>query len=174
MFMQLWTTGETVALNPLACLANSLAIIGGTQVLIASVAHITDESPAWLDLVRPFQQLGLVAFFVLMMHVPLRLLGGRAAWTTSLAAGLFVTTGPMVPLYMTRNIAFLFLRRSYPHSFILHAIALVLGLSLMIYLTRALAGAHRIAWWRALASFAIGTVAAVVVGGLSKLAIAKP
>jgi hypothetical protein len=56
-FMREWATVQTTALNPLACLANGLAIIGTAQILVATIVHHDSQTPPWQDLLQPLRQL---------------------------------------------------------------------------------------------------------------------
>ena len=74
------------------------------EVLLRLVVHGGDEMPPWFDLLRPALQLFNSAVMASLFHLPLALLGGRRPWRTSLGVALFVTAGPMLPLYLGRAV----------------------------------------------------------------------
>ena len=164
-FARQWADGERAALNPFACLANALALVTVFEVLLRIAWHGGGEMPPWLDLLKPAIQVFNSAVMVSLFHFPLVLLGGRRPWRTSLGVALFVTAGPMLPLYLLRAlIAPIDFAAPKPQLGV-GQLAFVVGLTfaLVAYLVAALAGAHRVARWRVAVAFVVG---ASVLAGL--------
>jgi len=158
-FAQQWADGEREALNPLACILNALAVVTASEVLWRLVARGGNDLPPWLDLLRPALQLFNSAVTVSLFHFPLVLLGGRRPWRTSFGVALFVTSGPMLPLYMARNALFPISFTAAPPPMDAAHIGFLAVLTVLLvgYLVVMLAGAHRVARWRVALAFALGS-----------------
>jgi hypothetical protein len=170
--MGAWADGERELLNPLVCLLNAIAIITVADVLVRVVRHVGDDSPPWWDLLEPALRLFNTAVVASLLHLPLKLLGARRRWRTTFGAALYVSAGPMVPLYIVAN-ALLGKAppRGTPAPPSLLAFAVVMTAVFTVYLIAAAAGAHRLRWWRALLATAIGAGVLVALSMLLKLAL---
>ncbi len=161
-FLRQWATGERPPVNPLVCLLNALGIVTIINALQRVALPRPSQLPDWYDLVAPAIQLVNAAALASLIHFPLKLLGGRGRWRTSVAVALFVSAGPMVPVSVVRDLV-------QPISVAAPARADLLVLLpvlaiFALYLVAALAGAHRVALWRAVVAL---LMAAALVVGLS-------
>lgn len=163
-FMRAWADGEAHALNPLVCMINAIAILTGAKLLARLALHRSDDLPEWLELIDPALNLVLLAVIASLVHFPLRLLGGRRPWRTTLATTMFVASGPMMPLYLVRDALFPTFEAMQNPRFYLMAIPMFTVL--LVYQVLTLASAHRVAWWRPLTAFMLGVGFFVVLGGL--------
>jgi hypothetical protein len=171
-FMRAWADGDEAALNPLACIVNALAvaaaITAGRQLLFHSASNL----PSWLELFAPALQIFNSALIASLMHFPLRLLGGRRPWRTSMAATLFVTSGPLLPLYVARNLLMEPMSLTQPPAnvAVLAAVGLLIMGAMATYLVLTLSAAHRLPLWRALvALLIIGLFFALLIAALRAL-----
>jgi hypothetical protein len=170
-FARQWADGERQALNPFASIANALALVTVSEVLWRLVAHGSDELPPWFDLLRPALQLFHIAVTVSLFHFPLVLLGGRRPWRTSFAVALYVTSGPLLPLYLLRSVIVPMHLDAAQHLTVAQ-IAFAVGFSFVLlgYLVVALAGAHAVRAWRVAAAFVVGS--AVLASAMVALKVA--
>jgi hypothetical protein len=158
-FARQWADGERETLNPFACIVNALAVVTVFEVLLRLAVHGGGEMPPWFDLLRPALQLFNGAVVASLFHFPLVLLGGRRPWRTSLGVALFVTAGPMLPLYLARAAIVPISLGPTPPPLDLGRIAfiVVLTFALLGYLVVMLAAAHHVARWRVAVAFVVGT-----------------
>ena len=153
-FMAAWAEGERAALNPLACMLNLFAVVTVANVIVMTVRHGSDDTPPLLELFAPALQLATSSLLASAVHFPLKLLGTRRRWRTTLAATLFVTSGPMLPFYVVRDTLFANVATMTKHQVL--AMAVPMGAAFIGYLVLTLAAAHRLAWWRVLLAFVLG------------------
>jgi hypothetical protein len=97
-FSRRWADGELEALNPLACLLNSLALRGPWHVLWIHLLGVPNDMPFWIELGKPILPVLSLLFYGCGVHGLLRLTGKRRPLRTSLGVTMFVNAGPMTAL----------------------------------------------------------------------------
>lgn len=169
--LRAWAAGESSALNPFACIANALALITVSELFWRFALHRSDDLPPWFDLIKPALSVFNSAVTVSLFHLPLIALGGRARWRTSFAAALFVTSGPLLPLYLLRG-AIVPIQLSLTRDLTAPQLAYVGAIlaTLLAYLVAALGGAHEVARWRVIVAIVIGSAALALLALLVSLA----
>jgi hypothetical protein len=159
-FMHEWADGRRAALNPLACMLNLIALITVMSVAVHQIAHVSDDETPWHDLLKPIIRLVFSSALASTIHVPLRFLGAQRPWRTTLAAVLYVTAGPLLPLYLVRSVLF---QKIVTGGTTFAVFAIAIWSVLVIYLVLALSSAHGVPWWRVLLAFVIGMGVAIVI-----------
>jgi hypothetical protein len=87
-----WSRREFRALNPMAYLLNSLAVIGPWRALCQYVMHIPDF-PLWLDVLQTTSPFLAVFISGGLHHLAFRLLGSNRRYSSSVAISIYTTGG---------------------------------------------------------------------------------
>lgn len=164
-FVAAWSDGELRPLNPLAFSLNTLAVAGPVVAILVRLLGIEDDVlPLWAQLLKPLFPWIYNLVWLVPVHYGLRALGGQRRLSTTVGASFYANG----PVHIARLFAApLQLRQlAHPHNFRLAVEAALGGLAIMIlfciYLTAAMAGAHKLPRWRAaivvVAVFAVSAV----------------
>lgn len=151
-FVADWADGRTRPLNPLAFALNGLTIAGPVTALIVHLVALPDDQlPFWVHVVKPLVPWAYNVLWLLPVHVGLRLVGGTRRLRTTIGAA-FYAGGPMhiIRLFV---LPVQLMQMQHPHdvlwSLLSGVVALVQMTLLCIYLSAAMAGAHKLRTWRA-------------------------
>ncbi len=175
-FAAAWAAGRERALNPLAFLATSAALLGAAQVLVGYEGGGNLLS-AVLGLVAPYAHF---AWLGVLAHAALRALGSRQPLRASLAASLYVGGAPAlvftVAFYVlsgvlvtaTHTQMFDTASAALPRAaHIAVAISVYVGFAVvMTYLGAALVGAHDVPPWKGLVAIVVALAVSGALYGL--------
>jgi hypothetical protein len=167
-FAARWATGQSRALNPLAFMATSAAVLGVAQALIGLGSGNTLAAAA-LAVAAPYAHFGWLG---LLAHAALRLLGSRQKLRVSLGVALYVGGAPAlaftlvlygvsVAMYFATHVdTFEAAIKHLPFAARL-LVALIFDsgfLAVLTYLGAALAGAHGARVWQAVLAILVALV----------------
>ena len=180
-FGRAWAMGEATALNPLAFLATSAALLGIVLQACDALTGGTDDNSLLTNILHWLEPYALFALFGLFAHLSLR----RKRARSSVAMALYAGAGPatMCGLASILLVTVLRLAVHQPTGNLFAAVApwvrvllLALVWSILIWfwlsLTLALAGLHGVPYWRsALSVLAAQVMLAILVELLVSLRI---
>ncbi|HEY2746807.1 MAG TPA: hypothetical protein VGL86_19395 [Polyangia bacterium] len=151
-FVAAWADGEIRPLNPLAYSLNTLALAGPATALLVHLAGVEDDVlPLWAQLLKPILPWIYNLLWLLPVHFGLRVLGGKRPLRTTVGASFYV--GGPIHLLRIFTVPLQLLQFLHPHDLHLAIASSLCGIAMFlvytIYMTAAMAGAHRLARWRA-------------------------
>lgn len=151
-FAAAWAAGESRPLNPLAYSLNTLAFAGPATALLVHLAGVEDDVlPLWAQLVKPLLPWIYNLVWLLPVHFVLRALGGKRRLRTTVGAS-FYAGGP-IHLLRIFTVPIQLQQLLHPHDKHLAIASALCGIVMFviyaIYTTAVLAGAQRVATWRA-------------------------
>lgn len=172
-FAREWADGERRVLNPLACALNAFGISFVWTWLCARMLGAQLPQLFKLDFSEPWFQLVTVMIFGSLYHFPLRWLGSRRRWRTTVGAQLYTAAGPWLLLHAVTTPWSLYVVKQGNAPW-LALVTLPLMLPQLAYYVLPQVGAHRLAWWRALLAFVIFMFAMMTVMIVLSILIVGP
>jgi hypothetical protein len=198
-FAAAWASGEVRALNPLAVMATTLIVLGPIQHEISVRTKLFQGGNAMAadvyEVVAPY---AITLLSGLLAHAVLLGLGSRRPVRVSLGVGAMISGGPLSIVNVVTSLVALMLViktgftidalygfASKPDPQVLRAIlrpavilivsAGAMNLLYLIWFARALAAAHAVRVWRAVAAVLVGAgVAGWLIGSLSSSYLLGP
>jgi hypothetical protein len=147
-----WASGRRHALNPLAFLFNSLAVVGPWRALWARLLDPNPPTtPLWFELGKPALPVLFSVAVTALFHLLLKPLGGRRPLRSSLAMAMYVSGGPMAILnfLVAPLVLYGFIHRDHAAVAVSSALAnLVLLAFFFVYLIATQASLHKLPRWR--------------------------
>src|SRR5437879_3896310 len=151
-FVADWADGKTHPLNPVAFALNGLTVAGPVTALIVHLVKFPDDQlPFWAQVLKPLVPWTYNILSLLPVHADLRLVGGKRKLRTTIGAS-FYAGGPM-HIFRLFLLPFQLMQMLHPSdarlSLIMTLLSLVLFVMFCVYVSSAMAGAHKLPMWRA-------------------------
>jgi hypothetical protein len=153
-----WSDGRRPALNPLAFLLNSLAVVGPWRAIWARLLDPNPPTtPLWFEIGKPMLPVLISLVVTSWFHVLAVALGARRPLRSSMAITMYVSGGPLAILnfFTAPVVLYGFINRFSPVGLWAVLVNFALLAAFFVYLVIAEAALHRLSRWRV-------TLAAVV------------